>query len=116
MSQQTFDTRDPEGEPVRVLAGWDVQLQHYFLVVMELDETGGTDIGTIFSNLGRDDPEMEVWEITATLAGLGLPYPEKWIHALVQDKWHDATNRRESHGHFPNPSSDSFSQNSRSHA
>lgn len=104
MSQHTFDTRGPEGEPVRLLAGWDTQLQYHFLVVMELDEIGGEDIEPIFSNLYGDGPEMEVWEITATLARLGLPYPEEWIHGLIVDRWQNATNRRKSYGHFPNPS------------
>lgn len=105
MSQRTFDTRTPTGKPVRVVGGFDAQLGYHFLLILALDEIGGEDIETLFSNLNMEDPGMKVWEITAVLASRGLPYPERWIAGIVSDKQNQVTaNLQESYGHYPNPS------------
>lgn len=107
MSQRLFESETPDGIPVEVLGGWDNRLHYFFLVISRLDEPGGQDVETLFSNVDRDRPELSLWQITAALHNWGLAYPEAWIHTLIQDRAARVGNARKHFGRFEPKTADS---------
>lgn len=100
MSQRLYETRNPNDEPVEVLAGWDAALEYLFLVVHRLDEPGGQDEETLYTNLDEENPELKAWEITAVLHKLGLPFPEAWFFRVLKDKRGQEPSGRTHFGRF----------------
>jgi hypothetical protein len=103
MSKLKYETEDPDGQDVEVLAGWDHHLDRYFLLIAELNEPGGQVTGTLVSLLDREDT-MALWEITATLHAHGLAYPETWLRGLISDRIEGRGNYTEHHGRHPRKS------------
>lgn len=98
MSQHHYQTRNAQGSPVYVLAGWDCPLGHFFLNV-EHANAGDDDEEMIYSNLDDAQGGLAHRESFAyyrkVLADLGIDVPEAMIEAIEQDKIHQVGNRVE---------------------
>lgn len=97
MSKRRYHTLSPQGENVEVIAGWDAPLSRLFLVVNRLED--GEDVETLFTNLDwHGGPDMDLWEITAVLSALGLPYPADWLREVARDEITEPGNDKSRHG------------------
>jgi len=90
MSQHTFLTTC-NGQPVRVLLGWDRPLQYHFLVVEYTDRPGGDPACCdgepfVYSNL--DDPNAigaDLDYYVGILGSLGITVPQSMIDQVRLD-------------------------------
>lgn len=99
MSQHYYQTTNHQGEAVRVLAGWDRPLGHFFLTVAYHDAADRDEDGPIYSNL--DDPQGGLAHLESfayyreVLTELGIDVPGAMIEAIEQDMAQGVGNRYE---------------------
>ena len=99
MSQHYIQTINREGKAVRVLAGWDRPLGHFFLVVDYHDKADRNEEGPLYSNL--DDPQgghahgESFAYYQKVLSELRISVPAAMIGAIEQDMAQDVGNRYE---------------------
>lgn len=83
------------GRPVRIQAGWDRPLQHYYLVVELVEPTEADGEGYLYSNL--DDAAAwgccEFAYFEQQLERLGLRVPAALLTGVRSDRQHDVSNR-----------------------
>ncbi|KVX33886.1 hypothetical protein WT31_09425 [Burkholderia territorii] len=88
-----------KGRPVRIQAGWDCPLQHYYLVVEFLEPTeadaDADDEGYLYSNLDDDDAwrcrDFAYFE--RKLLELGLQVPTALTDGVRSDRASNISNR-----------------------
>jgi len=108
MSTRTFETHTGpdeqargesspvgEGTPVRVQAGWDPEREGLYLVVSRTGRPGGSEVGTLYSNVGDSvyGPQAgsplfnqeTPGSIKRRLRDFAIEWPEDWFNDILTD-------------------------------
>lgn len=102
MTQHTFRTTSTKGINIEVMAGWDRQLQGFFLSIEDLDfrPTAENDQSYLFES-DAYPKEFDVFE--SLLKELAIPLPVGILEGLQVDKKENLGNKVVNWGYLPRP-------------